>query len=67
MNKPTIDELMKHVDSKYVLVVLAAKRARALLSDPERAKEKNFKPVTEALEEIAAGKLAYERTKIGIK
>lgn len=67
MNKPTIDELMKHVDSKYALVVLAAKRARALVSDPEKSSEKGFKPVSKALEEIAQGKLTYERTKSGIK
>ncbi|MDS1029637.1 DNA-directed RNA polymerase subunit omega [Bacillota bacterium LX-D] len=67
MNKPTIDELMRYVDSKYTLVVVAAKRARSFTESPETLSAKGIKPVTRALEEIAAGKVSYERTKTGIK
>lgn len=65
MNKPTLDELAKHVDSKYTLVVVAAKRARSFTASVEA--NKGLKPVTKALEEIAMGKIGYERTKSGIK
>ena len=68
MNQPTLDELMEKVDSRYTLVVVAAKRARALT---ERGSAKvdgaASKPVTAALGEIAHDKVKYKRTKIGIK
>ena len=66
VNKPTLDELMKNVDSKYTLVVVAAKRARSFTGN-EAANNKGIKPVTRALQEIAMGKVKYERTKSGIK
>ncbi len=52
---PSIDTLMSKADSKYSLVVLAAKRARLLL-DGEKAKlePKSKKYVGMALEEIAS-------------
>ncbi len=66
--KPSIDELVKQVDSKYSLVIAAAKRARQIrdgsspLVDASSKKE-----VTVALEEINAGYIKYQRTKDGIK
>ncbi len=68
MIKPSLDELVKKVDSKYTLVVLAAKRAREIMAGQNILVEaRSNKPVTVALEELAADKITYERTKIGIK
>ncbi len=68
MIKPSIDELIEKVDSKYTLVVAAAKRARELLNGkPKQIETKSNKPVSIALEELAAGRLLYERTREGIK
>lgn len=68
MIEPPLDELVKKVDSKYTLVVLAAKRARELMDGAElTVKTKSSKKVTNALEEIIADKISYERTKMGIK
>jgi DNA-directed RNA polymerase subunit omega len=68
MIHPSLDILVKKVDSKYTLVVFAAKRARELMSgDAPLVECKSNKPVTVALEEIAQGKIVYERTKAGIK
>lgn len=68
MNQPTLDELMEKVDSRYTLVVVAAKRARVLT---ERGSAKvdgdTSKPVIAALMEIAHNKVGYKRTKISIK
>jgi len=65
---PSLDSLIKKVDSKYTLVVLAAKRAREIMSsEAGQNDEKANKPVTIALEEIANSKITYERTKAGIK
>ena len=68
MIEPSIDTLIKLVDSKYTLVVLASKRARAIVSENNASGEgKAGKPVTLALFEIASKKISYERTKAGIK
>ncbi len=65
---PSLDNLVDKVDSKYTLVVLAAKRAREIMNGEESLLDsKSNKPVTVALEEIAQGRIVYERTKSGIK
>lgn len=65
---PSLDSLVNKVDSKYTLVVLSAKRAREIMSGADPLVEsKSNKPVTVALEEIAQGRVVFERTKTGIK
>ena len=62
MNKPTLDELMEKVDSRYTLVVMAAKRARALTElNKAKPEEELDKPVTTAFREIAMNKINYLR------
>ena len=65
MVNPSTDTLMKQVDSRYGLVVCASKRARQLLSGEELKdlKSKSTKNVTNALEEIAEGKINYKISK----
>ncbi len=65
MVNPSTDTLMKQVDSRYGLVVCASKRARQLLSGEElkELKSKSTKNVTNALEEIAEGKINYRISK----
>ncbi len=63
---PSLDNLVKHVDSRYTLVTVAAKRARKILEETQN-QEKSVKAVTVALEEIQSGKIKVERTKTGIK
>ncbi len=65
---PSIDEMLKTVDSRYSLAILAAKRARQL-REKHIAKEEAglFKEVSFSLEEIASGKITFERTKSGLK
>ena len=63
---PSIDELIEHVDSKYTLVIVAAKRARQIKSnllEKEKKEHKTYKEVTMALEEIVQGNIYYERRK----
>lgn len=58
---PKLDVLKSKVNSKYMLVSLASKRARELFSDPEIKKLDNYvshKEVGKALEEIAEGKVS---------
>ncbi|MGQ9778632.1 MAG: DNA-directed RNA polymerase subunit omega [Bacillota bacterium] len=68
MINPPLDELLAHVDSRYTLVVAAAKRARQMLETaPPDPEGKLLKPVSLALEEIRSGKLKYERPRGGLK
>lgn len=61
MVNPSTDYLMTKVDSRYGLVVCGAKRARQLLDGAEpQAELQSTKNVTNALEEIAEGKISYE-------
>ena len=65
---PSLDVLVNKVDSKYTLVVLAAKRAREIMNgEGALVDSKSNKPVTVALEEVAQGRIVFERTKSGIK
>lgn len=72
MNKPSLDDLMEKVDSRYTLVVISAKRARQVTEidmqqDQETESRMSGKPVSAALHEVARGKITYRRTKQGIK
>lgn len=55
---PPMSELLKHVDSRYLLVNVVARRARQISIEAEQecyALEE--KPVTLAIHEVADGKL----------
>ncbi len=57
MIKPGISELMEHMDSRYTLAMIVAKRARELALDTAAplVKVDSDKPVTIAVNEVAAG------------
>ncbi len=73
MIHPRIDTLLDHVDSRYALVIVAAKRARQInnyhhqlgegtfgdnLPPLVECRSKNY--LTMSLEEVAQGKIRYE-------
>ncbi|MDF2521837.1 MAG: DNA-directed polymerase subunit omega [Clostridia bacterium] len=59
---PTLKTLLEKVDSKYTLVVAVSKRARQIVDgQPKLTKVTSNKPVTVAVNEIAEGKVIYER------
>jgi DNA-directed RNA polymerase subunit omega len=73
MIHPRIDELLAKVDSRYALVIVAAKRARQINNYHHQLGEGTFEDVappmvqsrsknylTMALEETAEGKIVYE-------
>jgi DNA-directed RNA polymerase subunit omega len=71
MKQPPIDTLMEKLDSKYALVVAAAKRAR-ILTGGDESLIKDLppdvrKPVSVALEEIVEDNIDIELPKGGIK
>ncbi len=82
MIEPKIETLLDDVDSKYTLVILAAKRSRQINSyfsqlgegvaeftPPQipMSPEQAPKPLSIAMREVAEGLVSYERTTDGIK
>jgi DNA-directed RNA polymerase subunit omega len=73
MIEPKIDELLERVDSRYTLVIMAAKRAREINSYysqlgegrgefvPPLVEGLGSKPLAIALREVAEGKVAFDR------
>lgn len=61
MTEPSVDKLLKKVDSQYTLVIMAARRARFLNVEEDVSTRKKTKPVTWALEEIEEDKITYQR------
>ena len=60
MLKPSMQELMKRVGNRYLLVNLAAQRARDIADQAEETGEQlPDKAVKLALDEIAAGSVVY--------
>lgn len=58
---PAMSDLLKHVDSRYLLVNVVAHRARQLSIEAELTHEPlEEKPVTLAIREVAAGALQAE-------
>ena len=55
---PPVTDLLKNVDSRYLLVNLVAQRARTIAAEAEAVNEElPEKPVTMAIQEVAEGKL----------
>ena len=58
---PPVADMLKYVDSRYLLVNVVAQRARKIASDAEEfGEELPEKPVTLAIREVADGKLTGE-------
>ena len=77
MIHPRIDELLENVDSRYALVIVAAKRARQINdyhhqlgegigfenAPPPLVESRSKNYLTMALEETAEGKIVYDYAK----
>ena len=56
---PPVADLLKNVDSRYLLVNVVAHRARQIAAEAEAfGEELEDKPVTMAIREVADGKLS---------
>jgi DNA-directed RNA polymerase subunit omega len=77
MTNPKIEDLLDHSENKFTLVIESAKRARQITNfqkrlgegvggvAPMRLEDISKKPLTVALEEIAEGKIEYDRPEPG--
>jgi DNA-directed RNA polymerase subunit omega len=73
MINPKMEDLIEHSENKFTLVVEASKRARQITNfqkrlgegvggvAPLKVEDISKKPLTVAMEEIAEGKIEYER------
>lgn len=58
---PPVADMLKHVESRYLLVNVVAQRARQIAAEAEALNEElPEKPVTMAIREVAEGKLTAE-------
>ena len=56
---PPVADMLKYVDSRYLLVNVVAHRARQIAAEAEAFQEElEDKPVTLAIREVAAGELS---------
>ncbi|HLQ95347.1 MAG TPA: DNA-directed RNA polymerase subunit omega [Pseudogracilibacillus sp.] len=64
MLEPSIDSLLKQINSKYTIATIAARRARDLKEDASSVLEHphSLQYVGVALEEIDEGKLTVKKT-----
>ena len=63
---PPIDEIKHKADSRYTLVIMAAKRARDLVSEkPALVEIENKVPISIAAEEIVRDEITYRRLSKG--
>ncbi len=64
MRYPSVDDLLKKIDSKYKLAYVAARRARIIEAEDGYTAEdvdvKCAKPVGQALEEVLGDKISIE-------
>jgi len=59
---PPIDEIKQKADSRYTLVIMAAKRARDLVAEkPALVEIENNVPISIAAEEIVRDEITYRR------
>ena len=59
---PPIDEIKHKADSRYTLVIMAAKRARDLVAEkPALVEIENNVPISIAAEEIVQDEITYRR------
>jgi DNA-directed RNA polymerase subunit omega len=77
MIHPRIDELLEHVDSRYALVIVSAKRARQINNyhhqlgegigfdeaPPPLIESRSKNYLTMSMEEVSQGKIKYEYAK----
>ena len=58
---PPVADMLKNVESRYLLVNVVAQRARQIAAEAEELQEElTEKPVTLAIREVAEGKITAE-------
>lgn len=59
MARITVEDCLKKVDSRFALVILAARRAKMIMKGARPLVESDNRPIVNALREVAAGKVQF--------
>jgi len=59
MARITVEDCLRRVESRFELVILAARRAKMIMKGAKPLVETDNRPIVTSLREIAAGKVAF--------
>jgi DNA-directed RNA polymerase subunit omega len=59
MARITVEDCLKKVDSRFALVILAARRAKMIMKGARPLVESDNRPIVNALREVAAAKVQF--------
>jgi len=59
MARITVEDCLTKVESRFELVILAARRAKMIMKGASPLVESNNRPIVAALREVAAGKVGF--------
>lgn len=59
MARITVEDCLKKVDSRFALVILAARRAKMIMKGASPLVESDNRPIVNALREVAAAKVQF--------
>lgn len=57
MARITVEDCLKKVESRFELVILAARRSKMIMKGAKALVESNNRPIVNALREVASGKI----------
>lgn len=57
MARITVEDCLKKVESRFELVILAARRSKMIVKGAKALVESNNRPIVNALREVASGKV----------
>jgi len=61
MARITVEDCLRRVESRFELVMLAARRAKMIMKGAKPLVESDNRSIVNALREIAAGKVKFKR------
>ncbi len=67
MARITVEDCLKKVESRFELVILAARRAKMIMRGAKPLAESDNRPIVTALREVAAGKVEFKHPEEGEK
>ena len=59
MARITVEDCLRKVESRFELVILAARRAKMIMRGAKPLVESDNRPIVSALREVAAGKVKF--------
>jgi DNA-directed RNA polymerase subunit omega len=64
MARITVEDCLKEVESRFELVILAARRAKMIMKGAKPLVEADNRPIVTALREVAAGEVKFVHSEV---